>query len=535
MKYYIKLLILFTIYYIIYHTNLPSKLLDLLYKEKDDPNEKITLVFYTFTPSDYLAWLPKFRGELIDTFVSYEAFPSKRITPWQTELVQCYLDVYKKLYNIQYTFSTLPPLLDAFSKTLQNVVISDDIYNTVGILVDNFYPDIPPSLFLYKYEKVLMNNYYKKNSTRVKTMKDCVDLAVSLNTTFLVDQEIINSMLTTDLSYPDLLKSISLNSFYTKVTDYTYFNPMDIYVHPTRYTLNMGIGIMDNTQKNYTVSVDKNQLPALNHLLPVTSIDTPLIHPLFDLPNYTVAWNDEWIKPLIDRYNYYINQQKSSTVSFQNTIQELLQQQLQQTITIDVTKSSSYFKILPSTYYWVILLLNLFKTTNTDDQNRIILQHMKNATYDPTSCFAYCDNEKVRCRNQAHLYLAGCDIMCDELPEDGNDDEYRQCHTLCLEGQNDSYQECNNNLLVCHGLCFENDDSNYPCFSNSDCQNGACGRMTAGTGEPTVCCPSGQTITYAFNDYCTDMKNGQTCWSDDMCKSDNCTGNYDGLFKGTCN
>lgn len=53
---------------------------------------------------------------------------------------------------------------------------------------------------------------------------------------------------------------------------------MDIYLHPSRYTLNMGIGIMDTTQPSYTIYVSKNQLPSLVRLLKVSSHDTPVIH-----------------------------------------------------------------------------------------------------------------------------------------------------------------------------------------------------------------------------------------------------------------
>lgn len=74
----------------------------------------------------------------------------------------------------------------------------------------------------------------------------------------------------------------------------------------------------------------------------------------------------------------------------------------------------------------------------------------------------------------------------------------------------------------------------YLCNSNSNCANGACGRLTAADGARLVCCPSGGYTTYGGYDYCTGMPDGSVCWSDAMCAAKYCRGNNGGLNKGIC-
>ena len=71
-------------------------------------------------------------------------------------------------------------------------------------------------------------------------------------------------------------------------------------------------------------------------------------------------------------------------------------------------------------------------------------------------------------------------------------------------------------------LCIQHDDGiaghcMKSCGSDSDCSNGACGRFTAKEGSVLICCPSGQTTTYAGFDYCTQAPEGSACWSDAAC------------------
>lgn len=84
------------------------------------------------------------------------------------------------------------------------------------------------------------------------------------------------------------------------------------------------------------------------------------------------------------------------------------------------------------------------------------------------------------------------------------------------------------------GHCAERGAVGESCDSNVDCKNNSCGRRSAADGAPKVCCPSGATSTYAGFDYCSQLPNGSSCWSDAMCASDECGGNLGGLQRGTC-
>lgn len=72
------------------------------------------------------------------------------------------------------------------------------------------------------------------------------------------------------------------------------------------------------------------------------------------------------------------------------------------------------------------------------------------------------------------------------------------------------------------------------CEANKECANDACARESAEDNAPKTCCKSGSYSTYAGYDYCSNMANGTTCWSDAMCASGNCKGNMSGLKKGIC-
>ena len=71
---------------------------------------------------------------------------------------------------------------------------------------------------------------------------------------------------------------------------------------------------------------------------------------------------------------------------------------------------------------------------------------------------------------------------------------------------------------------------NRACESNSDCDNKACGRITATKNAAKQCCPSGNIKHYMGYDYCSQMPDGSRCWKDSMCMSGNCQG----FGRGTC-
>lgn len=104
-------------------------------------------------------------------------------------------------------------------------------------------------------------------------------------------------------------------------------------------------------------------------------------------------------------------------------------------------------------------------------------------------------------------------------------------------------------IVVSGGFCADNGGGTrrgycgkgkigQPCGVDGDCVNNACGRASADSGtsgsSALTCCESGKTDTYAGFDYCTNMGKGTTCWSDAMCASGDCKGNWDGLQRGTC-
>lgn len=156
-----------------------------------------------------------------------------------------------------------------------------------------------------------------------------------------------------------------------------------------------------------------------------------------------------------------------------------------------------------------------------------------NATLLPTgaTCTSNSDCENDACGRQTAA--TGAPLIC--CPSGGLD--LYDFLDYCTEMPNGSV--CLSDAMCASNNCINNTCSDlYPvgatCTSNSDCQNDACGRQTAADGAQLICCPSGQIVTYAFFDYCTEMPSGSVCWLDSMCSSDDCSGNVGGLEKGTC-
>ena len=114
------------------------------------------------------------------------------------------------------------------------------------------------------------------------------------------------------------------------------------------------------------------------------------------------------------------------------------------------------------------------------------------------------------CKNMPNGSKCWSDAMCANGDCEGNDYGVKKGH-------------CSGHLAV-----------GAPCDSNKECENLACGRETAADGAPTSCCKSGQTSIYGGFDYCKEMPNGSTCWSDAMCAGKYCQDNNGGLQKGVC-
>ncbi|NNK94785.1 MAG: hypothetical protein HKP41_10585 [Desulfobacterales bacterium] len=83
------------------------------------------------------------------------------------------------------------------------------------------------------------------------------------------------------------------------------------------------------------------------------------------------------------------------------------------------------------------------------------------------------------------------------------------------------------------GICTSKLGPGQTCDVDSDCVNDACARKEAG-GDNMICCPSNKSGIYAGYSYCYGMQNGNKCWSDAMCASGRCKGNWSGIKKGTC-
>lgn len=526
-KYIIIILIIFTIVIFMYFKRNPT-----IFNQRNkfnkfsEDSEKI----YLLSVSNYTKWVLDFQSYIADAFVGYE-LGSNKIVPWQQELAQCYADVYNTNYNTSFTRSTLPPLTTKFIQSLPTTPITltmDDCTNIVLPLFMNFVPDVPPSLSFYSYKQVNMSqSFYIKNSFRVQKLKDCVDLALSLNTSFYVNANVINTLVSTNKnSYASTIAQISLDYFIRPV-NYTYFDPRDLYIHPKRYTLNMGVGIMDTTQPTYTLFVEKNQLASLNRLLNLSSVDTPMIHAFFELPDYTVEWDDAWLKQLFTQYDLYISKKMTTTQAFQQAIIDTLSMYTAIKLSsIDYTRPASYFDILPSNLYWVIILLSLFDPSDTDEQNKLLLQRLVNAGYNPQDCYNYCDREQIICYDEAQGMTLACELGCGRGSSEA-------CSANCDILLTNEKNVCKVDNTTCKTKCLSNDNLPSNCSeSSSTC---ACGRMTAASYEPTICCPSNKTdVVWAYN-YCDNMEDGSTCWTDAMCKSGYCSGSdvFIGM-KGQC-
>lgn len=78
-----------------------------------------------------------------------------------------------------------------------------------------------------------------------------------------------------------------------------------------------------------------------------------------------------------------------------------------------------------------------------------------------------------------------------------------------------------------------NNPRNITCGDDDHCANDTCARKEAGR-DNLICCASNKPGMYAGYSYCHGMPNGNQCWSDAMCASGRCKGNWLGTTKGKC-
>ena len=134
------------------------------------------------------------------------------------------------------------------------------------------------------------------------------------------------------------------------------------------------------------------------------------------------------------------------------------------------------------------------------------------------------DGAALECCSSSFLTYGGYQY-CTKMPEGATCWFHAMCETGICKGNRGGLQK---------GTCSSASAVGEPCSANIECENNACGRPTAADGAGLECCSSGATGTYAGYDYCKEMPEGATCWSDVMCKSGLCKGNSGGLKKGTC-
>ena len=135
-------------------------------------------------------------------------------------------------------------------------------------------------------------------------------------------------------------------------------------------------------------------------------------------------------------------------------------------------------------------------------------------TCESGSCGQHADDD-YRCCSKSGL-LGTVSDWCLDLKTGDDCDKDSQCTSGWCSG----------------GKCKAKLKSQQKCTSNGQCYNNKCGRNKAGTDD-LVCCAGGMSA-YAGYDYCTGRPKGTVCWADKHCTSGNCSGNWSGLKKGTC-
>lgn len=97
---------------------------------------------------------------------------------------------------------------------------------------------------------------------------------------------------------------------------------------------------------------------------------------------------------------------------------------------------------------------------------------------------------------------------CDNMPT-GN---------LCWSNSECASGYCNSDYV-----CEDKQGPGMACTADAECSTGACAYLQR-ADTAYHCCPSGHWATYAANPYCTQMPNGNLCWSNAQCASGHCDG-----------
>jgi hypothetical protein len=372
-----------------------------------------------------------------DMGVSYNSYFAKGNT-WESSFQQAMIDTYVLYFNTK----ILPVDTQGFIDTTINMIkkgVSDDhadVSNWIALYTVNFKPILPTSYYLYTYQPVNTKSFYMNFKSESIVFKDVIDIFLG-KSDFYVPSSIIESLTqSTPDTYINVISTINTNDIKVPI-EYTYFDPLDIYVNPTNYTFS-GIGIVDNSQPGYILLVEKSEELYLNRLLKDSSntIGKTPINSWFTLPDYTIIWKDEWC----DLFN------SNDANPILDGINKILS--LQNIKPIQTTDTSVLFTILPSSYYWVITLLSLIKTVPNQSD---LFYYLKDPGLNVETCKDNCiDN----CMSIFDQYYGECSSFCDDGESNGPPRCDLNCAITAQQGKN--------------YYCGKNKDQDYQTYFGND-------------------------------------------------------------------
>lgn len=387
-----------------------------------------------------------FVKNMLTTYQTYK----KENKTWEDSFQLSMIDTYKLYYNITTLPSSTQDFINKTINTIKNVVKNDndDVYNWLVMSTQTFKPNSPNGYQFYSYENVnTFQKYYMNISVGTGStslpLKNVIDTCMSTNIYSIYLPKSIATSLnlltsTNDIdSYKKAISAISIS--YTDIripVDYTYFDPIDIYINPSQYTFS-GIGITDQKQPNYILLTDKSQSASLNRLLKNSSIDpkTP-IHAWFNLPDFSINWNDNWIDNYVNTYNTSKTSGKSDMISTLDGINAILiSQQISpiDSFPKDVNDLKNLTSKLPKLFYWVITLFAVYPSISEKEN---LIYYMKRPGTNVKECTETCGDT---CISNYDQYFRECVGMCGG----GSPLEITQCDFKCsLTSQYDKNYYC---------------------------------------------------------------------------------------------
>lgn len=405
----------------------------LFYKDDKKNHKKVNSMFMSIEPTQtyYLLTPNPYDISLFvkDLLLSYQSY--KKTNTWIDSFQHAMEDTYQLHFNTKILPTSTQTFINSTVTQISQVVKNpnDDVYNWLAMLTVTFVPECPSTYKFYTYQPIAPHSFYMNFSKPgTITLKDMIDIVLPKNDSFYVSSTIIDTLNTSPFIDTITKTTIAINDIRLPV-QYTYFDPLDIYKNPSKYTF-CGIGIVDSSQPEYVVLVDPSQFSSLNRLLKNSDASDKIpIHPWFSLPDYTVEWNDDWSTMF----------SASDTNPIQDGINKILVSKQMKPL-VDYTTTSLFS--LPSTYYWIITLLSLAPTTTpiTD-----LFVYMKHPGISRESCEMGCINP---CLQTFDNYAFDCmSWIC-------GDENETKCSAKCL------YDAASRKKYY----CGTHRDINYPTF-----------------------------------------------------------------------